>query len=181
MQSPDIEKLKYPIGRYTKPEPITSEYINNWIRDIEALPGQVKELVNNLDDKKLELRYRPGGWSIRQVINHLADSHMNSFIRFKLALTEDKPTIRPYLQEKWAEMPDACQGDINYSIQMLEGLHHRWVILLKNLTPEQYKIVYLHPERSGDQLLDATLGLYAWHGKHHLAHIKLALESGVEK
>ncbi len=175
MDTEDIEKLKHPIGRYITPDPITREQINGWIRDIEALPDQVKKLIENIDDKKLDLRYRPGGWTIRQVVHHLADSHYNSFMRFKLALTENNPVIKPYKQAEWAELPDTSEADINFSLMILEGLHKRWVVLLKKMTPQQFELTFKHPERDSIQRLDMNLGMYAWHGKHHLAHIRLAL------
>ncbi len=174
VQENDI--LKYPIGRYARPETITEKDIRTWIREIEELPGQLNDLVKTLDDNQLNLRYRPGGWTIRQVIHHLADSHYNSFIRFKLALTETDPVVKPYKQAEWSELPDAMQADVRSSLQILEGLHNRWTVLLKSMSPEQFEKTFVHPERQGLQKLNANLGLYAWHGKHHLAHIKKALE-----
>ena len=176
MKETDIESLKFPVGKYLKPDHITSRHIKEWISEIEELPGQIRKTVEGLTPEKLSLHYRPGGWSVRQVVHHITDSHMNSFIRFKLTLTEDNPTIKPYLQEKWSELPDGNEADVSYSLQMLEGLHRRWAVLLKKMTPEQFKLTYIHPERSAVQTLEGNLGLYAWHGRHHLAHIMQALE-----
>ena len=176
MTEMDIETLKYPAGRYTKPDAITDLQIKDWIKEIEELPGQIRQAVAGLTPEQLSLHYRPGGWTIRQVVHHIADSHMNSFIRFKLTLTEDKPTIKPYLQIEWSELPDGSEADVNFSLQLLEGLQKRWVVLLKNMTPEQFKRSYIHPERSAIQTLEGNLCLYAWHGRHHLAHIRQALE-----
>ena len=176
MNETDVEALRFPVGKFTRPDTITPQQITEWIREIEALPGQIRQAVAGLSHEQLSLHYRPGGWTIRQVVHHVADSHMNSFMRFKLTLTEDKPTIKPYLQEKWSELPDGNEADVNLSIQLLESLHARWAVLLKKMTPEQFKLTYIHPERSAVQTLEGNLALYAWHGRHHLAHIKQALE-----
>ena len=178
MNAEEIQKLKYPIGRFSKPDPITREDIDSWITEIEALPGQIKQLVGGLDEEKLNFRYRPEGWNIRQVVHHITDSHFNSFVRFKLALTENDPVIKPYDQVSWADLPDGKTADVNFSLLMLEGLHQRWLVLLRSMTPEQFDRTFKHPEREGIQKLSVNVGLYAWHGKHHLAHIKQALESG---
>jgi hypothetical protein len=177
MTAEEIDKLKYPTGRFSKPDPITPEHINAWILEIGALPAQLKKQVEGLTKEQLSLRYRPDGWTIRQVVHHLADSHMNSLIRFKLSLTEDNPVIKPYKEDLWAEIFDGRDSDTRYSIQMLEGIHNRWVYLLKHLKPEQFDLTFIHPDRKGPQQLKTTLGLYAWHGKHHMAHIQNALNS----
>lgn len=176
MKETDIEKLKYPAGKFSKPATVTNQQIKDWIKEIEELPGQVKQAVEGLTPEQLSLHYRPGGWSILQVVHHIADSHMNSFIRFKLTLTEDRPTIKPYFQEKWSELPDGNEADVNFSLQLLEALHKRWAVMLKNMSPEQFKLTYRHPERHDTQTLENNLCLYAWHGRHHLAQIKQALE-----
>jgi len=175
MNTQETDALKYPIGKFVKPDPVTADHIRSWITDIEELPTAMKALVENLDDTKLNLRYRPGSWTIRQLIHHVADSHFNSFIRFKLALTEIDPVIKPYKQEEWSLLADATKADVQDSLFILEGLHNRWVTLLKSMTPAQFERTFVHPERQGLQKLNTNLGMYAWHGKHHLAHIRLAL------
>ncbi|HLF33504.1 MAG TPA: bacillithiol transferase BstA [Cyclobacteriaceae bacterium] len=178
MESTDIEKLKYPIGKYERPQVITRETIDRWIGEIEEFPSILRKQVSGLTEKQLSLHYRPGGWMVRQVIHHLADSHMNSLTRFKLSLTEENPVIKPYKENLWAELPDGKEADINISLLMLEGIHKRWAYLLGRMKPEQFERAYIHPERKSPQKLDGVLGLYAWHCNHHLAHIKQALEKG---
>ncbi|WP_373497683.1 YfiT family bacillithiol transferase [Aquiflexum sp.] len=170
--------MKYPIGPFISPDEITSEMIHIWIGEIESFPKMLKEAVQNLTEKQLNTPYREGGWTVRQVVHHCADSHMNSFIRFKLALTEDNPTIKGYEEAKWAEMPDYLQLPVEPSLKLLEGLHRRWVVLLKSLGPEDLKKTFFHPEKQKSIPLDQTIALYAWHGKHHLAHVKIGGELG---
>ncbi|MEQ9468668.1 MAG: putative metal-dependent hydrolase [Ekhidna sp.] len=172
----DIEILKYPVGKYIAPAEIMDDTFNGWIGTLETFPEKLKKLVGNLSYDELELTYRPGGWNVKQVVHHLADSHMNSFIRFKLVLTEDNPTIKPYNEAAWARTPDADNEDINESIEILEGLHNRWVVLMKSLKPEDKKRTYFHPEHNKEFTLEWMLGLYDWHCRHHLAHIKQAIE-----
>lgn len=169
----NLEQLKYPIGKFEKPEAITKELLSQWIDEIAAFPAQLKAEVNHLDEGQLDSPYRPEGWTIRQVVHHCADSHMNSFIRFKLALTEEQPTIKPYREERWAELADG-KMPIDASLMLLEGLHARWGALLKSLSAEEMSRTYVHPEQGQAIPLDVTIGLYAWHGKHHLAHIRKA-------
>ncbi|WP_420316704.1 YfiT family bacillithiol transferase [Ekhidna sp.] len=174
--SVDIDILKYPVGKYETPAEITEEIFNQWIETIQNLPERVKKMVNNLSYDELELQYRPGGWNIKQVVHHLADSHMNSFIRFKLILTEDTPTIKPYDEAAWAKTADADNEDIMESIDILEGLHKRWVTLLNSLKSEQKKRTFFHPEYNREFTLEWMAGLYDWHCKHHVAHIKQAID-----
>ncbi len=162
--------LSYPIGKYAEPESITPALIAQWIDEIEAAPAQLRQAVHGLDDAQLDTPYRPGGWTVRQVVHHVPDSHLNSYVRFKLAVTEPEPTIKPYDEAKWAELPDGRTGPIEPSLQLLESLHVRWVRLLRSLSEADWRRKFTHPER-GLVRLDATLGLYAWHGKHHAAHI----------
>jgi len=176
MSNNEIEKLKYPEGRFIKPENITKELINEWIKEIELLPYKLKVLTVKLMEYELGWRYRPGGWTIQQVGHHIADSHMNSFIRFKLTLTENVPTIKPYFEERWAELPDSTDVPISASIKILEGLHARWTHLLRSLNSEDLKLTFSHPERGRQITLGENLALYAWHSNHHLAHIRQALE-----
>lgn len=170
----DIDKLRFPIGKYI-PGEIKFDEIENWILDISKLPAQVRELIENIDDRSLNYTYRPEGWSIRQVVHHLADSHMNAFIRFKLALTEDNPTIKPYYEDRWAKMQEVRDSPIEASILILEGLHMRWTALLKDMNVKEFSREYTHPEHGKSIDLAFTVGMYSWHGRHHLAHIKNAL------
>lgn len=166
-----LEQLKYPIGQFESPAKITTAILSQWIADISSFPARLQNEVNHLTDEQLDTQYRPEGWTIRQVIHHCADSHMNSLIRFKLALTEDQPTIKPYYEERWAELLDSKNMPIAPSIKMLEGIHERWSILLNNLTDEQYERIFIHPEHGKTFRIDENIGVYAWHGNHHLAHI----------
>ena len=172
----NLEELKYPIGRFHFEVP-TQEQLDEWIDTIETLPEEIKKLVNSLSYEDLESQYRPDGWNIKQVVHHLADSHMNSFIRFKLTLTEDNPTLRPYNEGEWAKTDDASSEDIADSLELLTGLHKRWVTLLKSLQPEEMNRTFVHPEYSNQYNLKWLLCLYNWHCKHHLAHIKLAIDN----
>ncbi|MFP6583881.1 MAG: bacillithiol transferase BstA [Candidatus Hydrogenedentota bacterium] len=162
--------LQYPIGEYDWPSTITSEMLYTWMPDIELLPARVAQAIAGLNDTQLDTPYRPQGWTIRQVIHHLADSHMNSYIRFKLALTEDAPTIRPYEEALWAELPEARDGDPAISLDLLVALHRRWVIVLNTMGEKELARTLSHHEL-GPLRLDQNVGLYAWHGNHHLAHI----------
>ncbi|KAA3632678.1 MAG: putative metal-dependent hydrolase [Bacteroidetes bacterium] len=170
-----MQNLKYPIGDFKSPEHISPDQLSDWITDIKQFPQKLKSLVQGLRKDQLGWHYRPGGWTIHQVIHHCADSHMNSFIRFKLALTEDSPTIKPYLEHLWAEMPDTLSANIDTSISILEGLHHRWGILLDNLGTDDLESVFIHPEHGKRFTLGETIALYSWHGNHHLAHVEQAI------
>lgn len=167
------DDARYPIGEFGRPTNISESQIQQWIQEIKALPAQLKETTQNLTDKQQAFSYRENGWTIRQLVHHIADSHMNSFIRFKLALTEENPTIKPYEENDWALLEDS-KLPIAPSLALIEGLHERWAYLLGSLTTEQWEKQFVHPD-SGIIPLTQNLSLYAWHGKHHLAHIKLAL------
>ena len=171
METSELEKLKYPVGKYVAPEKIKKSEIKRWIKEIDKLPKKLKDAVKNLNDEQLDTRYRPDGWTIRQVIHHLADSHMNSHARFRLALTEENPTIKPYLENLWAELPDAKEAPIKYSLEILRNVHKRWIILLKSLDNMQLKRTLFHPEHDKNLSIEWLIGLYAWHSNHHLAHI----------
>ena len=160
---------KYPIGKFQFNGEITSSIIKGWINEIEVLPGLLRDTVDYLDNEQLDTPYRVGGWTVRQVIHHLADSHLNAYIRFKLALTEEKPVIKPYDEAKWAELSD-YRLPIDISLSLLEALHTRWANLLQSLSPTDLEKSFVHPD-SGEVSLGENIGIYAWHGRHHLAHI----------
>lgn len=172
------EHLQYPIGQFSMPESIIKEIVSHWIDEIASFPERLRIAVSELSDEQLEHTYRPGGWTIRQVIHHCADSHMNSFIRFKLALTEDQPTIKPYYEDRWAELQDTKNMTVQSSLKILEGLHLRWTHLLRALTETDYARTFYHPENKKTIRLDENIGIYAWHCNHHLAHIRQAIKMG---
>ncbi len=165
-----MENLRYPVGRYTVPDVITPDTIRQWIDTIEALPAKLRAAVEPLTDEQLNTTYRPDGWTLRQVVHHVVDSHVNSFVRFKWALTEDKPTIKAYNEKRWAELADYEQTPIAISLNLLDYLHQRWVILLRSLSDDDLETEFVHPD-SGPSNLKKLVGLYAWHSEHHLAHI----------
>lgn len=171
----ELEQLKYPIGQFNCPEVITDDILHSWISEIQHFPEYVMAITNTLSKEKLQLRYRPYGWNIKQVVHHCADSHMNAFIRFKFALTEENPTIKPYPEDLWAELIDGNEDDVTYSLLILKGLHHKWHLLLLNMNEKDWEKTYYHPESKQSFSLKSVAGLYAWHCKHHLAHIKQAL------
>jgi hypothetical protein len=160
-----VDELSYPIGKYSGEGDLSL-----WVDQISAAPVQLREAVRGLSQAQLDTPYRPGGWTVRQVIHHVPDSHLNSYVRFRLALTEDQPTIKPYDEERWANLFDSRTADIETSLTLLESLHTRWVLLLRSLTPEDWKRTFRHPEL-GVVTLEWTAGLYAWHGRHHTAHV----------
>ncbi|MEM7104372.1 MAG: YfiT family bacillithiol transferase [Bacteroidota bacterium] len=172
----DVERLKYPVGHFQKPEPITSTTIKSWIKEIENFPVHMKKAVEGLSPAQLNWQYRSGGWTIKQVIHHCADSHMNSLIRFKLAITEDRPVIRPYFEDRWAELPDSLDPDVSVSLILLEALHKKWVRLLRHLSEDDLKRVFIHPEHGKSFSVEENIGIYAWHCRHHLAHVRNAIE-----
>lgn len=164
--------LKYPIGKFDKPPVLTTQLVENWIETVGSLRELLSFEVALLSDEQLDTPYREGGWTIRQVVHHCADSHMNAFVRFKLALTEDNPIIKPYNEALWAELSDGKSLPVASSLFTLKGLHYRWYSLLKNLDKESLKRKYIHPEHGQEFTLDEAIGMYAWHCSHHLAHIK---------
>lgn len=167
---PELNRLRYPIGRLQYPEQITTTQRQAWIEAIENLPSDLRNATEDLTDEQLETPYRPGGWTVRQVVHHVADSHVNSYVRYRRALTEENPTVSAYDENIWAQLPDARSAPVDVSLRLLGALHARWTALLKELTPEQWKRTYNH-SKSGTVPLDKALALYAWHGRHHLAHI----------
>lgn len=167
-----LEQLRYPIGKYQKPEKFDPGKIQDWIADISALPGWLDACVENMDEHQLKTPYRPGGWTVIQTIHHIADSHMNAYIRFKLALTEDIPYIKPYSEALWAELPDVNVVPVNISLTLLHSLHRRWLAVLKNMKPADWERAYYHPEQKRNVPLWEAAALYAWHGRHHVEHIR---------
>ncbi len=174
----DLNKLKFPIGSFIKLDKIEATDVKEWIEDIEQFPKKLEAITSDLSIEQVNWKYRPNGWKIKQVIHHCADSHMNSFIRFKIALTEELPTVRPYYEAKWGELPDAVEDDISNSLFLLKGLHSKWCNLLKSMDAEQLERCFIHPEVEGKVQLKENIGIYAWHCRHHLAHIEQALKYG---
>ena len=162
--------LSYPIGRFQRPESISQDDLAAAIEAMAVLPAQLRATVNGWTNEQLDTPYRPDGWTVRQVIHHLPDSHINSYVRYRLALTESQPTIKPYDEDAWAHLPDAQSAPVDLSLALLDALHRRWVVLLRSLKAEQWACTCQHPE-NGTVRLDMTLLIYAWHGRHHLAHI----------
>ena len=171
-----IEQWRFPHGPMPNPDSVSKPELVQFIIEIGLFPSQVRDLTEGLSKEQLEFRYRPDGWCIRQIVHHCADSHMNSIIRYKLALTEDNPEIRPYFEDRWAELADVEQS-IETSLTILGGLHARWVTLLKSIKDDDWGRVYIHPEYKTTFRLDAATAAYAWHCRHHHRHMELALEN----
>ncbi len=164
--------VRYPIGRFhvhAMRDPITDVQIQEWINDIELAPANLRKAVTGLTNEQLDTPYRDGGWTVRQVVHHLPDSHMNTYIRFKWALTETDPAIKPFPEDKWADLPDS-KGPIEVSLNLLQALHERWVRLMRAMTREDFNRCYVHPELQNVSLAQ-TVALFSWHGRHHIAHI----------
>lgn len=162
--------LRYPVGKFQRPDEITASLLDQWIGDIEALPSKLSSATAGLNEQQLDTPYRPGGWTVRQVVHHLADSHINSYVRYRLALTEECPQIKPYDEAAWARLADAERSPVGSSLQLLQALHARWTILLRSMRAEEFARSFSHPER-GPMRLDLNTALYAWHCKHHVAHV----------
>lgn len=160
---------RFPIGKY-EPKPYSDKQRDEWLADILFLPRKLEMAILNLDEQQLNTPYREGGWNVKQVVHHVADSHMNAFIRFKLGLTEDNPTIKPYEEALWAEMSDYNMA-VNISLTLLHALHNRWYDFLKHMKPEDWDRTVFHPQHQKNITLWHLLGMYAWHGLHHTAHI----------
>ena len=165
-----MSDLRYPVGKFEYQGALSETQRSGLIQQIADMPANLRSAITALSDTQLDTPYRPGGWTVRQVVHHLPDSHMNSYVRFKLALTEEEPTIKPYAEALWAELPDNQTTPAETSLAMMENLHGRWVQLLLGLTPDQWKRSFRHPEM-GIVPLEKSLALYAWHGRHHVAHI----------
>ena len=170
-----MDHLKYPIGKFEKPAVISAAQLQSWRQEIETLPALMTALVAPLSEEDLNKTYRPGGWTIRQVVHHVFDSHINAYIRFKWTLTEDNPTIKAYHEDRWAELADYTNTPVEVSLRLLEGLHHRWSVLLRSLSEEDLQRMFFHPESKQSYRLDEMVGMYAWHGKHHLGHVRLVI------
>jgi hypothetical protein len=166
-----MEDLRYPIGQFRYEGEPDQHRREQWIEEIAATPANLRAAVAGLAPHQLDTPYRDKGWTVRQVVHHLPDSHLNAYTRIKLALTEDVPVIRPYEEARWAELPDGRAGPIELSLNLLESLHHRWVLLLRQLTPADFRRRFMHPQHARPFELQETLALYAWHGRHHVAHI----------
>jgi hypothetical protein len=162
--------LRYPIGKFSYEGPSTEEQKQKYINDIEQAPANLRAAVKGLSDQQLDTPYRPDGWTLRQVAHHVPDSHLNAYVRFKLALTEDAPTIKPYAEDLWAQLADTQTTPVEVSLTLLDSLHTRWVRLLRSLKVEDWRRTFRHPQL-GEVSLEKNLVLYAWHGRHHVAHI----------
>lgn len=165
-----MDDLRFPVGKFKYDGPPDEQQKRTFLDEIARTPANLRAAVKGLSEAQIDTPYRPGGWTIRQVIHHLPDSHLNSYVRFKLALTEDDPTIKPYAEDRWAELADTKSTPVEVSLTLLDSLHDRWVRLLRSMTPEEWKRTFRHPDL-GSMPLEKTLGLYAWHGRHHVAHI----------
>jgi uncharacterized damage-inducible protein DinB len=161
---------RYPIGKFTFDGVVDAKQREAWINEIATQPSKLREAVAGLSDAQLDTPYREGGWTVRQVVHHVPDSHMNAYIRFKLATTENNPTIKPYLEAEWAKLPDS-KLPVEVSLRLLESVHERWVVILKHMAEADFEKTYFHPESQKTFVLGKVLGLYAWHGNHHIAHI----------
>lgn len=179
MTEQELNQLKYPIGHFKCPEFISGAHIETWIEILEKFPSKLTALVEQLTDEQLDTPYRPKGWTIRQVVHHVADSHHHSYIRFKWALTEDKPVIKYYYEHLWAELDDSKFAPIQMSLDHLRAVHFKLVYLLKSLNDEQLNKSFIHPEHNEEVQLKKNIGIYAWHCNHHYAHIEnLMLREG---
>jgi hypothetical protein len=171
MKENDAVDLRYPVGPFRYDGDASAGRREEWIGEIASAPARLRSAVARLTTAQLDAPYRPGGWTVRQVVHHLPDSHLNAYTRIKLALTEEEPTIRPYEEARWAELPDARWGEIEPSLNLLEHLHQRWLMLLRQLEPADFDRQFRHPEHGRIFTLNETVALYAWHGRHHVAHI----------
>jgi uncharacterized damage-inducible protein DinB len=165
-----VTDLRYPVGKFTYEGHLTEDQKRSFLDDIARTPANLRAAVKGLTPAQLDTPYRPGGWTVRQVVHHVPDSHLNAYVRFKLTLTENEPIIKPYAEDRWAELPDTRATPLEVSLTLLDSLHDRWMRLLRSLTPEQWKRTFRHPDL-GAMTLDRTLALYAWHGRHHVAHV----------
>lgn len=165
-----LADLAYPIGRHQPPAVVDDAARGRFIAELAAAPAALRAAVQGLDERQLDTPYRSGGWTVQQVVHHLPDSHLNAYVRFKLALTEDEPLIRTYEEARWAELPEARQGPVGLSLDLLDALHARWLACIRALPPERFARTFRHPDL-GVMTLDQQLAMYAWHGRHHVAQI----------
>ena len=165
-----VQDLRFPVGKFQRPAELDAQSRAKAIENVAACPARMREAVRGLTPEQIDTPYRPDGWTVRQVVHHVPDSHLNAYIRFKLALTEDTPTIKPYNETKWAELPDVLAVPIETSLALLDAVHERWLAILQAMKPADFGRQLVHPE-SGQQSLDQMLALYAWHGRHHVAHV----------
>lgn len=172
-----MEHLQYPIGKFEFGKSYTALDNQKHIEAIEHFPAKLKAIASQFTEEQLNKTYRPNGWTAKQVIHHLFDSHVNAYIRVKLALTETAPTVKPYAEALWADLEDGRHAPVASSIALIEALHQRWVYLLKTLTTEDFQRTYFHPEYKRTFQLNELLALYAWHGEHHYGHLKIILSN----
>ena len=174
--STDEERLRFPVGRFVPPDAVTPAERERWIGEIAAHPAQLRALVERMGDPELDTPYRPQGWTVRQVVHHLPDSHMNAYVRVKLALTEDRPTIKPYDEARWAELADTRATPVAVSLALVEALHARWATLLGTLEPAQWARTFVHPDHGRAMTIETATAMYAWHSRHHLGHVQAVAE-----
>jgi uncharacterized damage-inducible protein DinB len=172
---PRNDPLRYPTGPFEPKASLTPQERESLTHELAHFPADLRFLVQSLSDEQLDTAYREGGWTVRQVVHHIPDSHMQGYVRFKLAVTEDRPAIKTYEEAVWAETEESRTASVESSLDLLEGLHRRWALFLRTLKEEDFQKAYLHPE-AGEVTLEKTLQLYVWHGKHHLGHIRLVAE-----
>jgi len=172
----DLEQLRYPVGRMPRSSaPLDARTREEYFGVLESMPARVRALVNGLGDAELDTPYRPGGWTVRQVVHHVPDSHMNAYVRMKLAVTEDQPAVKTYEEGRWADLPEAKSGAVAMSIDLLDALHRRWVAFLRGLPERDFRKTFSHAEW-GIVSIDDSLGMYAWHCRHHTEHIRMAIK-----
>ncbi|MDC6384445.1 putative metal-dependent hydrolase [Flagellimonas taeanensis] len=176
MENNQLEQLRYPIGKFEAPSVITKVQLEEWITVLEYLPQRLQDLVTPLSDGQLETPYRPGGWTVRQLVHHISDSHHNSYIRFKWALTENNPVIKPYDEKAWADLFDSRTAPIQMSLDHLRAVHAKLVYLLKGLSVDDLQRKFTHPDGNVESTLEVNIGRYAWHSNHHYAHIANLVE-----
>ncbi|MDH5400796.1 MAG: putative metal-dependent hydrolase [Cyclobacteriaceae bacterium] len=177
MKGNNTENLQFPIGKYTPPKVITTDFIQYAIAQIEQLPAKIKRVVDQMSEDQFDNTYRPGAWTARQVLYHIGDSHLHSYVRFKWALTEDSPTIKAYDQDGWGGLFDSTGSSVNSSMKFIEVLHERWVSLLKGIDEPGWEKTFYHPQMERHIALKWNAGLYAWHGNHHLAHLEIIADN----
>jgi len=171
MNESELEKLRFPVGNFSFPETVGESELRKWIAEIEQLPLHLSTAVKGLNDNQLNTTYRDGGWTLRQVVHHVADSHINAYTRIKLALTENNPTIKTYEEDAWAKLDDSINLPVEISLSLLNSLHLRWVYLLKKLSAKELEKTVFHPESKREMSIKFLISLYAWHSRHHTAHI----------